>query len=136
MSVPLDIKRIELGILSQIHSFVEPVISPFYKEEPSKRFDKVKCFDYDYTMGSCYDDDDFLLKIISKNINIQNCHHTQYNIGGIHLFHVLAGQVWDHSVETNEKLFAIKKRIYNLNSKYISASENKEEFESNYKLLN
>ena len=44
MSVPLDIKRIESGILSQIHSFVEPVISPFYKENASKRFDKIKCF--------------------------------------------------------------------------------------------
>ena len=98
-------------------------------------FDKVKCFDYDCTMGSCHDDDDFLLKIISKNINIQNCHHTQYNIGGIHLFHVLASQVWDHGVELNNKLFESKKRIYNLNSKYISATENKEEFESNYKLL-
>ena len=116
----------------------QPLFSIWYQSESNNRnlhfftamtkttFDKVKCFDYDYTMGSCYDDDDFLLKIISKNINIQNCHHTQYNIGGIHLFHVLAGQVWDHSVETNEKLFAIKKRIYNLNSKYISASENKE----------
>ena len=96
-------------------------------------FDKVKCFDYDYTMGSSYDD--FLLKIISKNINIQNCYHTQYNIGGIHLFHNFAQHVWDCGVEMNHNLFITKQRIYNLNSKYISATENKEEFESNYKLL-
>ena len=34
----------ESDILSQIHSFVKPVISPFYKENVSKRFDKIKCF--------------------------------------------------------------------------------------------
>ena len=44
MSAPLDIKRIESGILSQIHSFVKPVISLFYEESVSKKFDKVKCF--------------------------------------------------------------------------------------------
>ena len=44
MSALVDIKKIELEILSQIHSFVQPVISPFYKENVSKRFDKVKCF--------------------------------------------------------------------------------------------
>jgi hypothetical protein len=44
MSAPFDIKKIETEILSQIHSFVKPVISPFYKENVSKRFDKIKCF--------------------------------------------------------------------------------------------
>ena len=44
MSVPVDSKQKELEILLQIHGFVQPVISPFYKENVSKRFDKIKCF--------------------------------------------------------------------------------------------
>jgi hypothetical protein len=44
MSAPFDIKKIESEILSQIHSFVKPVISPFYRENVSKQFDKIKCF--------------------------------------------------------------------------------------------
>jgi hypothetical protein len=39
-----SIEQTEIEILSQIYGFVKPIISPFYKENVSKRFDKIKCF--------------------------------------------------------------------------------------------
>ena len=50
-------------------------------------FELVKNFSYDYTFGVDYDDNDFLLKIKSKNIKIINIFHDEYNLGGIHLYH-------------------------------------------------
>jgi hypothetical protein len=39
-----SVDKREIDILSKIYSFVEPVISPFYKEDAAKQFDKIKCF--------------------------------------------------------------------------------------------
>jgi len=98
-------------------------------------FDKVKEFSYDCTMGGSYDDDDFLLKIISKNIYIVNIFHNHYGIGGIHLFHGIALEVWDKNVESNEYLFYNKKNIYCTTGNYIDVTENYDDFYDKYKLL-
>jgi glycosyltransferase involved in cell wall biosynthesis len=87
-------------------------------------FDTVKNFSYDYTVGSAYDDDDFLLKIVAKKIIVNNVFHTDHTIGGIHLFHDLAQVTWDSNAPTNELLFNIKKNIYNTTGKYIDFIEN------------
>ncbi len=87
-------------------------------------FDKVKCFSYDMTMGSCYDDDDFLLKIISKKILVLNLFNTEYKCGGIHMFHGYASHNWDYAAEFNETFFKHKKRIYNDEGIYIDVTEN------------
>ena len=50
-------------------------------------FDKIGGFSYDYSFGSCYDDDDLLIKIHHQNIQITNVHNDIFNVGGIHLFH-------------------------------------------------
>lgn len=98
-------------------------------------FNKIKCFNYDYSMGSWYDDDDFLLKIISKGIKIINVYHDKHLIGGIHLYHQLATSSWDCGVESNAILFSKKQHIYNLTGIYIDVTENIEEFEEKYNKL-
>jgi UDP-N-acetylglucosamine 2-epimerase (non-hydrolysing) len=89
----------------------------------TQTFNKIQGFSYDYTMGSCYDDDDFLLKIISKNINICNIYNDQYNIGGIHLYHGKATETWDTNKESNESLFNMKKETYYNSNIYIDIIE-------------
>jgi len=94
-------------------------------------FSKIKDFCYDYAFGSSYDDDDFLLKIFSKNINIVNLFHQHYAVGGIHLYHgdpVIRAR----TAELNETLFRKKQTIYNNTGKYIDVTENVEDFEEKY----
>lgn len=103
-----------------------------------KTFDKVKNFSYDMTMGSSWDDDDFLLKIISKNISVVNVFNNHgNNVGGIHLFHGVSTstQGWDTGVELNNILFERKKCFFNKTKKYIDICEDYTNFDENYKLL-
>lgn len=100
-----------------------------------KTFSKINNFGYDCTMGTCYDDDEFVLKIISKNINIVNIWHDEFLVGGIHLFHGNAGLTWDNGKEHNVILFMIKKRIYYTIFDYIDVTEDKDNFENKFKIL-
>ena len=59
------------------------------------------------------DDNDFLLKIKSKNINIINLFNDIYNLGGIHLYHTSSYLKWKN-IESNEDIFNFK-----LKNKYI-----------------
>jgi hypothetical protein len=81
-------------------------------------FDLIKNFSYDYTFGIDYDDNDFLLKIKSKNINIINLFHDEYNLGGIHLFHTSSYLKWN-GVESNNEIFNKKLEYYNNYNEYI-----------------
>lgn len=100
-------------------------------------FHKIKEFSYDYTMGSSYDDPDFVMKIKSKNINIINIYHKTHNVGGIHLYHTISYSCWDKGVESNIDLYNKKERIYNLTREYVDVTNNIEEFQEKYnKLLN
>jgi hypothetical protein len=76
-------------------------------------FELIKNFSYDYTFGVDYDDNDFLLKIKSKNINIINLFNDIYNLGGIHLYHTSSYLKWKN-IESNEDIFNFK-----LKNKYI-----------------
>jgi hypothetical protein len=80
-------------------------------------FELVKNFSYDYTFGFAYDDDDFLLKIKSKEINLVNLFNDIYNIGGIHLYHNFSYK--SENIESNEKIFEKKKNYYKLNNIYL-----------------
>jgi hypothetical protein len=66
-------------------------------------FELVKNFSYDYTFGLDFDDNDFLLKIKSKNINIINLFHDEYNLGGIHLHHTSSYLKWVN-VKSNSEI--------------------------------
>ena len=82
-----------------------------------KTFELVKNFSYDYTFGFAYDDDDFLLKIKSKNINLVNLFNDEYFFGGIHLWHNFSYK--SGNIESNEKIFEKKKNYYSKTGIYI-----------------
>ena len=81
-------------------------------------FELVKNFSYDYTFGVDYDDNDFLLKIKSKQINIINLFHDEYFFGGIHLYHSSSYLKWIN-VESNLEIFNKKLKHYNNFNEYI-----------------
>jgi hypothetical protein len=70
-------------------------------------------------MGAFFDDDDFLLKIISKKIEIKCISNESTNVGGIHLFHQHADEGYCQHKLSNEDLFSHKKRIYEKTGQYI-----------------
>jgi len=78
----------------------------------AQTFNKIKNFSYDYTMGLNYDDDDFLLKIIANNININNLFYDEYYFGGIHLWHSSTLRKTIQKIESNENIFIKKKENY------------------------
>jgi hypothetical protein len=90
-------------------------------------FDKIKGFSYDFTMGSAYDDNDFLLKIKSTNTPIVNIWHEEYTIGGIHLYHKSSVE-WNKIVESNGTFFMLKQYLYNCTGNYLDITENPNEF--------
>ena len=81
-------------------------------------FELVKNFSYDYTFGIDWDDNDFLLKIKSKNINIVNLFHDEYFFGGIHLYHSSSYLKWKN-IENNSEIFNKKLDHYNNFNEYI-----------------
>jgi len=95
-------------------------------------FDLIRNFSYDYTMGTMYDDDDFVLKIKSKNINIVNIFHDEFNVGGIHLFHKNAVETWDNQKEKNDVIFLNKRYIFDTTNYYVDVTNNYENFDSEY----
>jgi hypothetical protein len=95
-------------------------------------FNLICNFSYDYTMGTMYDDDDFVLKIKSKNIDIVNIFHDEFNLGGIHLFHKNAVEAWDNQKEKNDVLFLNKKYIFDTTNYYVDVTQTHESFDSEY----
>ena len=70
----------------------------------SKTFSKIKEFSYDYCYGTDYDDNDWLLSIVSNRINLTPIDNNEYNIGGIHLCH--------HKNNLSDKIHLVNKEIY------------------------
>ena len=81
-------------------------------------FELVKNFSYDYTFGIDYDDNDFLLKIKSKQINIVNLFNDEYFLGGIHLYHISSYLKWVNVI-SNSEIFNKKLNHYNNFNEYI-----------------
>ena len=106
-----------------------------------KTFDKISGFSYDYAFGSCYDDNDLLLKIRSNNINIINIKNDIEKIGGIHLYHGYTVNVTNTAAYTkplNVDLYNKKKNYLNSNNKYLELSVENNIDDSNkmYTILN
>ena len=94
----------------------------------SKTFKKIGGFSYDYSFGSAFDDDDFVLKINSLDIPIVSVSNEVSMCGGIHLFHTMSTdkKEWAEIMNGNDHLFRIKESYYNKTSSYIEITEDKE----------
>ena len=107
-----------------------------------KTFDKIGGFSYDYAFGSCYDDDDLLLKIrLNSNINIINVKNNIEKIGGIHLYHGYTVNIINTSAYTtpqNIDLFNKKRNYLNSNNRYLELSQYDNIYDINkmYSILN
>jgi glycosyltransferase involved in cell wall biosynthesis len=101
-----------------------------------KTFDKIGGFSYDYSFGTCYDDDDLLLKIKTNKIKINNIRSEEAHVVGIHLFHGIAMQTWDNK-ELNNELFEKKKKYSTLHNKYyeISDGNNNDDIIKRYNII-
>lgn len=95
----------------------------FFTALDRKTFDKIKEFSYDYSMGHSYDDNDFLLKILVNNIQIKNVCVEEKLIGGIHLYHILAGDSHCKDKVSNESVFIYKKKYVEEHDEYIEIFE-------------
>jgi len=89
-------------------------------------FNLILNFSYDYAFGKDYDDNDFVIKILSRKINIVNIFNDIYNLGGIHLYHNSCFN--NVNIESNNKLFEKKRDYYNLNNIYIDFIDNMDKF--------
>jgi hypothetical protein len=92
-------------------------------------------FSYDYSFGGSYDDNDLVLKIDAKNIPTVSVNNTSSQCGGIHLYHVLAGNDWERNIEQNKDLFELKMQYFNVNKSYIEVTESREAYEDNIRKL-
>ena len=95
-----------------------------------KVFKKIGGFSYDYSFGSGYDDDDFIMKINSLDIPIVSVSNEVSMCGGIHLFHTLSTDKnqWAETLhkDGNNILFKVKQSYYNKTSSYIEITADKE----------
>lgn len=98
-------------------------------------FNKIKEFSYDYSYGTAYDDNDFLLKIISNNIDIINVENEKYNLGGIHLYHKNFNECLGKKVYSNKEIYNNKKKYYEMNKIYFDITEDEDKFDDKYNLL-
>lgn len=97
-------------------------------------FDKVGGFSYDYTYGSAYDDNDFVLRAQNAGLTLCSLHNDSVECGGVHLFHGWdAG--WNRGVEDNKGIFLAKKALYDSRKIYIDVSHCAECFDLHYALL-
>jgi hypothetical protein len=89
-------------------------------------FDKINEFSYDYSFGSGYDDDDYVLKIIYNNIKIINVQNEIEKLGGIHLYHGYDVNISNKNAYTkplNIDLFNKKRNYVNQTKSYIELSD-------------
>lgn len=99
-------------------------------------FDTIGPFSYDYTLGCAWDDNDYLLKIKAQKIAIKSMHLPAVQCGGIHQYHVIAGESWDRGRECNNKLFEKKRDYLAKHGLYIEVCEKGEgEFDERFRKL-
>lgn len=107
----------------------------FLTAMPRAIFDIIGGFSFDYSYGCSYDDNDFLLRIKSKNIPINTLFHTDVNVMGIHQYHVFAPNSWDQGKEQCDRLLESKTKLYMATNKYINVTDSYSNFEINYQQL-
>jgi glycosyltransferase involved in cell wall biosynthesis len=71
-------------------------------------FNRIGGFSYDYSLGDSYDDDDFILRILSNNIQIVSVKHSNVHCGGIHLYHTSSAESWARAAPLNDTIYKNK----------------------------
>jgi hypothetical protein len=87
---------------------------------------KLQGFSYDYAFGSCFDDDDLLLKIQKEKLTIVNVKNDSSFVAGIHLYHGYTVNITQddaYKKPSNEQLFLCKKRWLHYNGAYLELSD-------------
>lgn len=87
-------------------------------------FDKILGFDYDFCMGSWYDDNELIYRIHSSGIKAIDIPYNK-EVMGIHQWHTTSGNDWDKNVIRNEDLFNAKKAYFNQHSKFFYLTDYK-----------
>ena len=88
-------------------------------------FDHINGFSYDYAFGSWYDDNDFVMKIKWKKVEIRAISNDIEHVGGIHLFHGYSHNISDNSAYVSAKnldLFHKKQQYIDRYQQYIEIS--------------
>lgn len=91
----------------------------------TETFKRVEGFSYDYAFLSCYDDNDFLLKIRALGIQVVLILNETEKVGGIHLFHPVARDT-TYVVPRAEQLFSKKVYYHTIHHRYLEVSEGKD----------
>jgi glycosyltransferase involved in cell wall biosynthesis len=85
-------------------------------------FDRIKGFDYDFCMGSWYDDNELVWRIEAHNIQIVTVPHTN-GIMGTHQWHISSSNDWDRNVIKNEELFRIKCEYFKRHQRFFMSTD-------------
>jgi len=83
-----------------------------------KDLNKLGGFDYDFSMGSWYDDNEFIFRIIASGINSINIPNDIKKIMGIHQWHITSDNDWDQNVIRNRELLETKKKYFDKNGNF------------------
>jgi len=78
-------------------------------------FDTLDGFDYDFCMGSWYDDNELVFRIEATGIDVILVAHNVDKIMGIHQWHVSSMEDWDKNVIRNLELFNAKQQYMTKN---------------------
>lgn len=81
-------------------------------------FDIIMGFDYDFCMGSWYDDDELIFRIKSSGIDAVNIPYDVKKIMGIHQWHMPSDNDWDKDVIKNSELLDAKKHYFDKHKRF------------------
>ena len=87
-----------------------------------KTFDKINGFDYDFSMGSWYDDNEFLFRIKAVGINVIAV-PLDKQIQGIHQWHPISGYDWDKGMIKNDGLIDAKVTYFHKHAKLFYSTD-------------
>lgn len=88
----------------------------------SDTFKAIKCFDYDFCMGSWYDDNELVFRIEASGIRIVPIPHT-IGIMGTHQWHVGSLNDWDRNIIKNEELLRVKEAYFKRHQRFLMSTD-------------
>ena len=87
-----------------------------------KSFDLIKGFDFDFCLGTCWDDDALVYNIKINKIKIITISNDKEKVMGIHQWHYQTPSGYKFKIH-NDSLYKAKVSYYNKHKKYIDLTE-------------